>query len=120
MNSYDKGKWAELLAGIYLRCHGYRPVCKNFKTGRGTTAGEIDLIMQKKHTLVFVEVKQRESLDAAAYAISARQRQRILNGARSFLQKNEQYRRFDVRFDCVLVNFPFRIKHLVNAWQEEG
>ncbi|MBP5353486.1 MAG: YraN family protein [Alphaproteobacteria bacterium] len=120
MNSYDKGKWAERVAGIYLQCCGYRLVCKNFKTGRGTTAGEIDLIMQKKHTLIFVEVKQRESLDAAAYAVSARQRQRILSGARSFLQKHREYDDFDKRFDCVLVHFPFRIKHLVNAWQDES
>ena len=57
MNSYSKGKWAEFLACTYLRCCGYHFVCRNYITGKGTTAGEVDLIVRKGKMLIFVEVK---------------------------------------------------------------
>ena len=44
-----------------------------------TPAGEIDLILHPAGgPVVFVEVKQRASLDAAAYAIQPAQQQRLL------------------------------------------
>lgn len=117
MNNYHRGHWAEFLAQIYLNLHGYRLVCRNFVTGRGTTAGEIDLIMHRGHTLVFVEIKQRQSLDAAAYAISAAQKQRIIRGAQSFLKQHPQFTGWDIRFDAVLIKWPCRFCHIKNAWQ---
>ena len=116
MNSYDKGKWAEFLARIYLMCRGYRFVCRNYVTGKGTTAGEVDLIMKKGKMLVFVEVKLRKNFSSAAYAISETQKRRIMRGALSFVKKYRQYRECDMRFDAVLVCFPFSINHIENAW----
>ena len=77
MNNYRSGKWAEFLARLYLRLHGYQIVAKNIIVGRGTTAGEIDIIACKHKCLVFVEVKKRRTLDEAAYAITLKQRQRL-------------------------------------------
>ena len=116
MNNYHRGHLAEILAQLYLHLHGYRLICRNFVTGRGTTAGEIDLIMRRGHTLIFAEIKQRQSLDAAAYAISAAQKQRIIRGAQNFLKHNPQFAGFDMRFDAVLIKWPWRICHIKNAW----
>ena len=116
MNNYHRGHFAEFLARVYLTLRGYHFVCRNFVTGRGTTAGEIDLIMRRGKTLVFVEIKQRQTLNAAAYAISEKQKQRIMRGAQSFLQKYPQYAGFDVRFDAVLIKLPFAVRHIQNAW----
>ena len=44
MNNYRSGKWAEFLARLYLWLQGYQIVAKNIIVGRGTTAGEIDII----------------------------------------------------------------------------
>lgn len=117
MNNYQKGKRAEVLARLYLFFRGYRCVAQNYVGGRGTTIGEIDLIMRKKNTLIFVEVKQRESLEVAAYAISQHQKQRILRGAQNFLKKHPQYQGCDLRFDAVLVKLPLSVRHICNAWQ---
>lgn len=118
MNSYVRGKCAEFLARNYMRLHGFGIVAQNYITGRGTTAGEIDFIAKRGKLLVFVEVKQRTTLETAAYAITPTQRQRLIRGAKSFLKNNPQYAGFDVRFDAILVTFPFRIHHIPNAWSE--
>ena len=115
-NNYHNGKIAEYIAFFYLLFHGYWPVSKNYVTGKGTHAGEVDLIFRKRRTLVFVEVKERRSFEKAAYAISEKQKQRIVRGAEAFLSKHKQYDTYDIRFDAILVEYPFKIRHLRNAW----
>lgn len=116
MNSYRSGYAAEFLARCFMRFHGYRIVAKNYVTGRGTTAGEVDFIAIRAHTLVFAEVKKRKNVEAAAYAIKTAQKKRILTAAKVFLQKNPKYSGHDVRFDAILVKLPFCIKHIPGAW----
>ncbi len=116
MTNYLNGKLAEFLARCYLRLHGYRIVDKNVTVGRGTTAGEIDIVAKQGHCLIFVEVKKRQTIDTAAYAISSRQQQRVVRGAMCFIQKHPRFQKYDVRFDAILVAFPFSISHIKNAW----
>ena len=116
MNNYKHGKYAEFLARLYMRLHRFRIVARNYVSGRGTTAGEIDFIACRGKLLVFVEVKQRTSLDAAAYAISTAQQQRLIRGAQNFLKNNPQFNTFDLRFDAILIRFPLSIRHIPNAW----
>lgn len=110
------GKLAEFLARLWLHCHGYRILAANYRTGRGTHAGEIDIVALRRNTIIFVEVKKRSGLDKAAYAIRPAQQQRIIRGAEAFLQKHPAYQNCDVRFDAVLVSFPLWIRHIKNAW----
>ena len=119
MNSYARGKWAEFIARMYMRLHGYRIVTRNFVTGRGTTAGEVDFIAYRGKMLIFAEVKERQSTTVAAYAISKQQQQHIVRGAQSFLQKNKQFKGYDMRFDAILVVLPWHIEHIKNAWLAE-
>lgn len=69
MNNYQNGHLAEYMAMWFLRFRGYRLLFQNYRCGRGTHAGEVDLIMLKKKTVVFIEVKQRQTLEKAAYAV---------------------------------------------------
>ncbi len=105
-----------MIALNYLRCYGYSLVCRNYQALRGTMAGEIDLIMRKGRTIVFVEVKKRSTLDNAAYAIQPRQQERIRYAAEAFLASHPQFAEFDIRFDAVLIAFPFKLKHLPDAF----
>ena len=116
MNNNLSGHLAEATARWFMRFKGYKIVACNFVTGRGTTCGEVDFVARRGHTLVFVEVKKRSSLERAAYAIAPAQQKRIRNGALVFLKNNPQYKNFDLRFDAILVIFPFTIKHIKNAW----
>ena len=62
MNNYQNGHLAEYMAMWFLRFRGYRLLFQNYRCGKGTHAGEVDLIMLKKKTVVFIEVKQRQTL----------------------------------------------------------
>ena len=57
------GKTAEFIALQYLRLKGYVLVARNYVTGRGTGAGEVDLIIKNQTDIVFVEVKKRKNLE---------------------------------------------------------
>lgn len=116
MNNYRSGHWAEFVALTYLRLKGYRKVAANFITGRGTGAGEVDLILRRGKTLVFAEVKKRAALIDAAYAVQPRQKERIRRAAEGFLARHSGYAGFDIRFDAVLVKLPFTIRHVKNAF----
>lgn len=58
-NNLPLGRYGEDLAVKYLRSKGYKIIEKNFRC----RVGEIDIIIQDKETLVFVEVKTRYSQD---------------------------------------------------------
>lgn len=114
--NYRSGHFAEWLALMYLRAKGYRKIAVNFRNGRGSGAGEVDLIMCRGKTLVFIEVKMRQNLDLAAEAILPRQMERVRRGAEVYLQQNPQYSTYDIRFDAVLIKLPCRLRHLENAF----
>jgi len=116
MSNVSSGKAAEFAALNFLRLKGYSLVCQNYITGRGTGAGEIDIIVKKKNLLVFVEVKKRRDLSSAAYAILPKQQERIRRAAEVFLSYHPEYQNFDIRFDAVLVQFPFKIQQIQNAF----
>ena len=116
MNKKQKGHFAEFYARMLLRIKGYQIKEKNFITGRGITAGEVDMIARKGHTLVFVEVKERQTLENALYAIKPAQQQRIINAAKFYIARHKQYQKYDIRFDAVFVS-GLKIKHIKNAWQ---
>lgn len=117
MKADAKGHWAEFLVRLLFRLKGYRIVAVNYVTGRGTNAGEVDFVACRQNVIVFVEVKQRSSLEKAAYAVKSRQQRRIWRAAEAFLQKHPQYAAFDVRFDAVTVCLPFKIRHLPDAFR---
>ena len=120
MTNYKSGKIAEFFARLLFVCKGYTILCKNFKAGKGYNIGEVDFIARKKNTIVFIEVKKRSSFERAAYAISEKQKRRIIRGAEFYMKKNPQYYNFDIRFDAVLITFPFGLKHFKNAWIYEN
>ena len=115
--NYKTGHFAEKIALIFLMLKGYHFVAANYVTGRGTGAGEIDLIVKKQKTLVFVEVKKRQNLTTSAEAITTKNQQRVSRGASAFLQKHPEYRQYAVRFDAVLFQNNFWPHHIPNAWE---
>ena len=116
LNNNKSGYAAEFLARCLLRLKGYRILAQNYVTGRGTHAGELDIVAQRGKMLIFVEVKKRRDLEEAAYAISEAQKQRISKGAEAFLKHHPKYQNHDIRFDAILVKLPLEIRHIKDAW----
>jgi putative endonuclease len=81
------GDAAEDEALLYLQQQGLRLVCRNYRTpGRG--GGEIDLVMgERDGTLVFVEVRRRQSSlhGGAAASVGRTKQRRVVLAAQHYL-----------------------------------
>ncbi len=108
-----RGRIAEHVALWYLRLKGYKLLAHRFKA----TTGEIDLVMRKRDTTVFVEVKARPTVDAAVIAVSTRQRQRIAAGARAWMSRDPKGASAYWRFDIVAVSPYLWPTHIENAFE---
>jgi putative endonuclease len=110
------GAWGEDLALRYLIKHGYRLVERNYRTRRG----EIDLILRKEGTLVFVEVKLRRGTGFGdpLEAVTLRKQATLRYLAERYLADREPD--FDtVRFDLVGIlagREGLRIDHVEDAF----
>lgn len=111
------GRWGEALAILSLRLRGWRIVARGHVTGRGSGAGEVDIIACRGRVLAFIEVKARPTRAQAAAAISAQQQARIARAAAAYLARHPHYAGHVVRFDALLV-VPWRWPyHLFDAWR---
>jgi len=99
--SYQIGLYSEFLARWFLRFHGYRILKNRYVTGKNTNRAEIDIIAKRRNTIVFVEVKSRQTIDAAWDAITPTQAARLRRAAETFLINNQW--QGDARFDVIVV-----------------
>ena len=96
------GAWGEALAAAYLRKKKYTLVAAGYRS----RFGEIDLIVQNKKYLVFVEVKFRknaEFAEAREYVGFAKQN-RIRATAAIYLSQNPT--KLQPRFDVIEIYCP--------------
>jgi putative endonuclease len=111
------GRRGEDLAHRFLRRAGMVIVARNYRMNSG--AGEVDLIGWESGTLVFVEVKSRQTDEFGApdRAIGPQKEVSLLRAAREYARHAEvPWSR--VRFDVVTVVFttPPCITHFRNAF----
>jgi putative endonuclease len=109
------GRLAELAALWAMRCKGYRLLAKRYKT----PMGEIDLIMRRGNTTAFIEVKKRESIDAAIFSVSRWQAKRIGAAAKSWIARDPAAAAGTYRFDIISVVAYQWPKHYPDAFQPE-
>lgn len=110
-NSSDKtGRWAEYYAVMRLLLKGYLPRAYRYKT----PVGEIDLIVQRGRTLVFVEVKYRQQHNDAMHALQAKQAVRLQKAASHYLAAHTPPPYIEMRFDLVAVSRNGQFHHLDN------
>ena len=115
--NYKAGHFAEKIALVWLMMQGYWPIAMNFVVGRGTGAGEVDLIVKRGKTLVFVEVKKRPTEEKGRLAIGTKNQTRIQRTSQVFLARYPRYQKFNIRYDAVLISPKHWPKHLKNAWR---
>jgi putative endonuclease len=109
---YRFGYWAEHCVCWLLMLQGYRLLKKRYRT----PVGEVDLIVSKGQSLVFVEVKARRQATQLAEAITQNQQMRIMRAAEYFIACHPRYHTYNMRFDVVWVQ-PWRWPcHMRNVW----
>lgn len=86
----------------YLQARGLRLLTQNYKI----KAGEIDLICQDGETLVFVEVRARESYEQIHpfETVTKPKQARIIRTAKHYLVTHDLYDQCCCRFDVVAVH----------------
>ena len=114
------GAWGEALAAEYLRKKRYKILAAGYRS----RFGEIDLIVQDKKYLVFVEVKLRKSADFAMAMeyVDRKKQDKIRMTASLFLAENPT--KLQPRFDVIEIYAPEgtatvhpKIQHMEDAFQ---
>jgi len=107
-----RGLSAETRAVVLLLLKGYRILARRWQS----PVGEIDIVARRRGVLVFVEVKARAGLDAAAEALSGRQQRRIRAAAAAWLAGHPEDASREIRFDAVLVTPRRWPRHIIAAF----
>ena len=118
--SRASGTWGEAQAAAYLRQKGYQLIAHSYHC----RFGEIDLIVESKKYIVFVEVKLRRSavFARAAEYVDAAKQNRLRTTAEIYLSENPT--NLQPRFDIVEIYAPEgentktpQIFHMEDAFQ---
>lgn len=96
----SKGTQYENLALKHLQTKGLHFIERNIHC----RAGEVDLLMRDADTLIFVEVRFRNSANygSAVESVTPAKQARIINTAKHYLHKHELWSH-NVRFDIVAI-----------------
>lgn len=116
------GERGERAAARFLKRRGYRIVGQRDRW----RLGELDLVAIDGRTVVFVEVKTRQSHEAGhpAEAVDAAKRRKLTHLALSFLKRHGLLE-YSARFDVVAVTWPAgsrrpTIEHFRDAFEPVG
>jgi len=115
------GTTAEWFALLLLLAKGYRLRHRNWR-GAG---GELDLVMERRGEIVFVEVKARSSQDfgGAAAAFDEKKKKTLTRVSAAYLGRFSLWQR-PCRFDLVTIEraaglVPWRIRHYRNVFRPD-
>ncbi len=115
------GKTAERLALLLLWLKGYRLRHRNWSC----SSGELDLVMRRRDTTVFVEVKARSShlFGGALAAVDRKKQRRIIRTAAAYLGRFGLWER-PCRFDVITFErgtgvLGWRLRHIRNAFSPD-
>ena len=110
--TYEKGLSGEETAIIYLQNRGMVLLARRYRS----SFGEIDAILRDGDTLVFVEVKARNtrSEGAGLLSVGLRKRAKIIQTALQYIAENESD--MPMRFDVVELTRD-GVQHVRDAFQ---
>jgi putative endonuclease len=113
-NNKKLGTEGERLAREYLKGKGYEILAQNYRSGKS----EIDLVVQKGKTLVFVEVKTRSRTDFGMPEdwVNEHQAEKIIEGAEDYIEDRNW--EGDIRFDIIsiIIKSVPEIEHFEDAF----
>jgi putative endonuclease len=121
-NAKNLGKRGEDAAAKFIRRLGYKILARGDRFG----LGELDIVALDRETIVFVEVKTRESHIAGhpVEAVDLKKQQKLTLLAVSFLKHHRLLNRH-ARFDVIAITWPSGVKkptieHFQNAFEAVG
>lgn len=108
-----KGFKYEHMAQKYLKKKKYSILATN----EANLCGEIDIIARQKKTIVFVEVKGRDSAEFGMpfEAVTEQKQAKIRRAAQAYLKAQNLLDKCDVRFDVISI-LDDEIEHIIDAF----
>jgi putative endonuclease len=113
--SHDSGVLAEWAAILLLIAKGYRLMARR----HGGKGGEIDLIMRRGRTVIFVEVKARAALDDAMSAVTAEKQRLMRRQVARWRAANPWAADRNLRADAVFIGRGAWPRHVENLFALE-
>jgi putative endonuclease len=115
-NTTQLGAIAEQKACIFLQAKGLRLVTRNYHS----PYGEIDLIMQDKDEIVFIEVRSKKQsyYGSAIESIDKIKQRKVLKSASYYLQRHKVLHTTNCRFDVIGCS-PTTIEWIKDAFADE-
>ena len=109
-----RGRNAEAAACVYLEAQGLKLWARNFRCAYG----EIDLVMQDRDTVCFIEVRARtaDTHGGAAGSVTYGKQQKIIRAAQHYLLAHPNAADAPCRFDVVTLG-PAGLEWLRDAFQ---
>ncbi len=116
-SAQQTGQMAEDIAYHYLTQQGLKLRTRNYLC----RVGEIDLIMQDKNSLVFVEVRYRrnQNFGTSSETITVFKQKKLLRTANFYLQQTKLFEKIPCRFDVIAISKnlePANIEWIKNAF----
>lgn len=113
----ELGRSGESRAALHYRLRGWKVLGRNVREG----GAEIDLIVGRRDTIVFVEVKTRTegSVREPWEAVDSKKRLRIIRAAGRYLRRHRLTNK-GVRFDVISIRwtgYRFRLTRFEDAFQ---
>ena len=108
--NYAAGLFAEEKVASYLKKLDWNILNQRYRC----PFGEIDLIAQRADYILFVEVKKRKTLRKALFALTNKQKQRLINSANCYLETYNMNNINNVQFDYIILDSQNRIERLEN------
>ncbi len=111
--AYRWGKYAEILALLWLLCKGYMPLA-----WRKKMPFEADLIMRRGNLLLLVEVKYRQNMVTGLQAITHHKQQKLhkIAGMMQVHYRDKFKQTPHIRIDAVIIT-PYGLRHIHNISQ---
>jgi putative endonuclease len=112
-NSRQRGNLAERMTEAYLTAQGLQSIERNYHCRQG----EVDLVMEDKNTLVFIEVRYRcgSAFGEAVETVGYQKQKKIIRAAQHYLHRHQLSEKINVRFDIVGLQPKFKSKPLEDA-----
>lgn len=103
------GQLGEERAQEEYKKRGYKIIAKNEYNKKGKQLGEIDFIAKNKNSIVFVEVKTRNTspskFGTGAEAVNIYKQQKILRAVKMYFLRNPKMTEFKPQIDVCLLEF---------------
>lgn len=113
-DAHHRGHLLEYIALLFLWLKGYHILGFRLKS----PFGEIDILATKGQRLAVIEVKSRQTLDEALFAVSQTQQKRLWQAGQYWQNKRPHLKSLHLNIDLFAITKEKGLRHIINAFDD--